>query len=331
MVMVSRKGRFDALTLVATLVGTPLAAAPLPGLPAPRWELGVRFENDFFAGTDRGYTNGGAVSVTREGAGWLAPLADRLPWGRGRRAVSVEAGQLMFTPADLSRSSPDPSDRPYAALLFAAVSLHVDTPSRYDGFKLVSGVVGPGADAAQAQRMVHRAIHDVQPQGWGHQLRDEPILNLVYEQRRKLPLAGDARGLSAQALPSVDVMAGNVLDQLGVGARLRVGWRVPDDFGGTLMRGMVEPAPPRRSEAWGFWLFSGVEGDAIARNLTLDGNTFVRGPRVRHRPFLPVWDGGFGAGNGRFQFTFTRVYWGQEFYGQKSPSRFGAIDANFLF
>lgn len=241
-------------TLRRLLTGT-LALAPLFGAGAqsvgpaePGWSLSVRWENDTFGGTDRFYTDGISLALFRIEPGWLRSWSDRNGRAADQVSVSFEAGQIMVTPADTRRAVPDPMDRPYAGLLYGAVSFHFQEGRAYHGLKLISGVVGPWSLAEDTQKWVHKRIGSGIPQGWGSQLHNEPILNLVYEHRRKYRLwTGPGEG-ALELLPMANLMLGNVLTQGQLGAQVRLGWRIPDDFGTTLMRGMVHlPPAPRRS------------------------------------------------------------------------------------
>jgi hypothetical protein len=178
-----------------------------------QWSASVRWENDTFGGTDRFYTDGVALGITHTRPSWIDPLADWLPWGEGRRTVGYDVTQAILTPADTTRSVPDPNDRPYAGILAVGISLHVERSNSYHGLRFLTGVVGPWSLAEETQREVHRLIGSGQPQGWSYQLENEPILNLVYEYRHKFRLAGHRDGWSADALPSVGGMLGNVFTQ----------------------------------------------------------------------------------------------------------------------
>ncbi len=181
-------------------------SAPNPQASATReWTASVRWENDVFGGTDRFYTNGVSVAVTHTGRSWMDPVADWLPWGRGRRTVGYDVGQGMVTPADKTRPVPDPNDRPYVGFLGVGLSLHVDRSNAYHGLRFVTGVVGPSSLAEETQRGVHRLVGIDEPQGWDYQFTNEPVLNLTYEYRHKFRLAGRRDRWSVEALPTTGV------------------------------------------------------------------------------------------------------------------------------
>jgi len=305
--------------------------------PEPRqWTFSIRWENDTFGGSDRFYTDGISLSLAHTGHSWLDPVMDRLPWGDGRRTVSYELGQIMVTPSDTTLRVPDPNDRPYAGLLFAAVSLHVEKDHSYHGLKFITGVVGPWSMAEETQKLVHDIVDSSRPQGWDYQLRNEPILNFVYEYRRKYELLGNQDSFSVEALPILNAMLGNVLIQGQAGGQLRLGYRIPDDFGTTLMRGMAHLPPPRslhtpHDPKWGVYWFGGVNANLVGRDITLDGNTWRDSRHVDKEWFVPAAEVGMAVYWRRFQAAFTYVFWGKEFKGQSNYSEFGALTLSYTF
>lgn len=301
-----------------------------------QWSLAVRWENDTFGGNDRFYTDGVSLSLAHTGNSWLDPLANRFSWCSGRRTVGYEVEQIMVTPADTTRAIPDPNDRPYAGILSVGLSLHVERDNRYHGFKFLTGVVGPWSLADETQKKVHEWVGSGQPQGWDYQLHNEPILDLVYEHRRKYRLLGEPRGFAVEGLPAGNIMLGNVLTQGQIGGQFRVGYNIPDDFGTTLMRGMVHLPPPRppadtAAPKWGVYVFGGANANLVLRNITLDGNTWKDSPSVDKEWFVPAAEVGMALATRRFTVAFAYVFWGKEFKGQPDNSEFGAFTVSYLF
>lgn len=311
------------------------AARELESDPRRLWMFSARWENDTFGGSDRFYTDGVSLSLSHTGPSWLDPLADRLPWGEGRRTVGYDVGQIMVTPSDTSLAVPDPHDRPYAGILYAGLALHVERDNQYYGLKFITGVVGPWSLAEETQKQVHRWIGSSIPQGWDYQLHNEPILNLVFEHRRKFRLLGEAGRFSAEVLPVGNVMLGNVLTQGDVGLQVRFGYNVPDDFGMTLMRGMVHLPPPRPGPAgappWSVYVYGGASANLVARNITLDGNTWRESRRVDKEWFVPAAEVGMAVSVRRVTAAFAYVFWGREFVAQRDYSEFGALTVSYRF
>jgi lipid A 3-O-deacylase len=320
----------------------PPRAASLPPVtastPAPeerpadrrRSVVSFRWENDVVGGTDDNYTDGVSLSLSREGRGPLGGIWHWFGPVNGRLVASYELGQIMMTPRDIRRPVPDPTDRPYAGLLYVAFSTEYVHGNQLDGLKFISGVVGPASLAEQTQKAFHKISGSPDPQGWAYQLKNEPILNLVYEHRRRYSILESRSGWGAEAIPVVGAMLGNVLIQAEADAQFRFGYNLPRDFGTTLMRGMGNLPFPRTGKdaaaahQFGAYVFAGGGGNLVARNLTLDGNTFRAGPRVPKEPAFGAAEAGASVWSRWLEVTFTYVYWGREFRNQGKPSRFGA-------
>lgn len=89
-------------------------------------------------------------------------------------------------------------------------------------------------------------------------------------------------------------VVGTVYDFVNAGAIARFGFALPDDYGPP----RIEPSLPgtnffQPTESFGWYLFAGVDGRAIARNLFLDGNTWEASRHVEKIPL--VGDLQFGA------------------------------------
>jgi hypothetical protein len=308
-----------------------------PSAAKRQWEASARWENDYFGGTDRFYTNGIALGASHTGPSWMDPVANWLPWGQGRRTVGYELAQAMFTPSDTDRPFPDPNDRPYAGILAFGLTLHVDRPNSYHGLKFVTGVLGPWSLAEETQTWIHDLIGNDEAQGWDYQLENEPIFNLAYEYRHKFRLAGQRNRWSAEILPIGGGWLGNMLTQGEFGGFLRGGYNVPDDFCASLVRGMGFMPPPRNAaqagpkSGWGFSVYGGPFGTLVLRDITLDGNTFEGSPSVDKKLFVPA--AGFGAtvGNRHFQFELSHVFWGEAFDGQEDNEEFGSLSISYFF
>lgn len=306
--------------------------------------LSIRFENDIFGNTDQFYTNGCAISVARAGRP-VTPF--RQFWGllqvyrifHGLESYTFEIGQVIATPSDILRSPPDPKDRPYAGILYFSTGLQFQTTRRMDVVKIISGVLGPGALAKQTQRAIHGLFDSDVPEGWDFQLENEPVLNLVYERRYRIPIFSSTRGFGSDLIAVGGGMLGNILIQAEGGVSLRIGYKLPGDFGHSLIRGagIIPPTcqccmkSRQDTPRFGVHLYGGTNGNLVARNITLDGNSFHEGPSVDREPFFGGLEFGAAIVLRRVKIAFTYVIWSQEFVGQPEPSRFGAIFLVFGF
>ncbi|MEY2881789.1 MAG: hypothetical protein RLZZ15_4169, partial [Verrucomicrobiota bacterium] len=155
-------------------------------------------ENDrYFAGTDRHYTNGAKLTVTQPAPqkSGVAHALDAL--GRSLRRfepydvshekvdhkLSYSLGQNIYTPTEIHTTAPQPNDRPYAAWLYGGIAFQRQQDDLFQAIELQLGVIGPMALGRQIQNGVHDFLHIARADGWGHQLRNEPGVNLAYDWR----------------------------------------------------------------------------------------------------------------------------------------------------
>lgn len=338
-----------ALLLALALAGGPgeplPAAPPDGGSPAPtpvsgtspdaRTALSVRLDNDIVLGTDKDYSSGFSLAYSHEGRGPIGGLW-RLFGAGGRRLVtSVELGHVIVTPANILERVPDPLDRPYAGVLYGALATQAAGARRLDGLKILAGVVGPASLAEPIQRVIHTVTLSDQARGWDSQLRNELLVNVTYEHRRRYTLHATPSGWAVQAIPRVGASAGNLLIEARAEGYVRFGRHLPDDFGSSPSRGLGNvPLPARRGAGGsqpGAYVFAGGGLFLVGHNLTLDGNTFVDGPRVVKRRWVPSAEIGLSIRRRRFEATASLVAWGREHAWQWRPCRFGSATLTWSF
>ncbi|MCZ6609287.1 MAG: lipid A deacylase LpxR family protein [Alphaproteobacteria bacterium] len=315
------------------------AAAPAHGAE-DRASFSVLVENDSFGGTDRHYTNGLKASWLSKKGGikglsrWLARALPLFPKD-GDRRIGFAVGQNIYSPADLSATTLQTEDRPYAGWLYGELGLTAQTRNRLDSVALSLGVIGPASQADDVQKAWHRLFNITRPRGWEHQLNNEPALNISYQHRRRYFRENTPFfGLDADVMPHLGLSLGNVFTYGAAGLTVRFGDDFAGDFGGPpRIRPSMPGAGHFQSPASGFgwYLFAGIEGRAVARNIFLDGNTFTDSHSVDKKTFVGDAQLGFALIFRRFRITYTQVLRTFEFDGQATPHTFGAISltANF--
>ncbi|TAN38096.1 MAG: lipid A deacylase LpxR family protein [Verrucomicrobia bacterium] len=312
-----------------------------PDLRGPTLELAE--ENDWFAGTDRHYTQGfravylGAERSPSHGIKGFAAYglrADTWRWG-------FEIGQSIFTPGDLTVKYLLPDDRPYAGWLYAGPVLQRRGVLPGSGLPVLEniqlqvGVVGPGALAKEEQNTAHFAGGFAQAAGWHNQLGNEPGCALKYQRTWRWS-PSQSRDWNIELLPHTGASLGNVDTSARMGATFRAGWRLPDDFGiqtidslGVTDGGRTSGASAQRP---GFYIFGRVEERAVARNEFLDGSLFRQNsPYVDRRPLVCELQGGAVWVMARLDLVFMMVYRTKEFEGQSCEDAFGALAAHIKF
>jgi lipid A 3-O-deacylase len=327
-----------ALAQVGNAVSTPPVIAPDQAPPPdPYGTLTFSTENDLFGGgTDRYYTNGFQFAWRSPSADLPRPLAwlnDQLDWvlGPGTLRWGLSFGQSIYTPEDTTRYNPDPRDRPYAGYLYGGVALNRTTELTSRSIELQLGVVGPSALGEWVQNNYHDIFNIRNTNGWDYQLKDEPAVTAIYDQKWRLPL-GNIFGLQAEAIPSFTLSAGNVQTYAAAGGLVRVGQGLESDFGPPRIRPALAGTnwiQPERDFSW--YVFAGVDGRAVARDIFLDGNTWRDSRSVDKRPFVGDFQVGAAVIWRGVRFALTQVWRSEEFYGQDGRQKFGSISVSFRF
>jgi hypothetical protein len=322
-----------------------LCVEAVGGAVAPVWasdrgQFTADEENDKFGShDDRHFTQGLEFSYL---SGDIAPqstwdqpfqwLGDHTPLFQDgtKRKIETSLGQSLFTPADLTRGTPDPHDRPYAGWLYVGSSLLQDHDGRgLENLELLVGVVGPSAFGKQTQNDFHQLIKVGEAHGWGHQLQDEPGLVLSYERKWRFsqPLWNT---LGIDVIPEAGASLGNVLTYGEMGGLVRVGQNLAADYGASHIRPSLSGTSwfdaDRLDGDFGWNLFVGTQGRAVGRNIFLDGNTFRDSASVEKRPLVADFVLGaeaFWSDSVRLGFTLTDRT--KEYYGQPSRDHFGMI------
>lgn len=282
------------------------------------WSLNL--ENSSITPTsppDRNYTNGiGLGWTSAPGDVPLAGTAQRL-LGPGAVRISLGIFQQIFTPDETHINPPSPFDRPYAGYLAAHFGLIEDQPSAETMAAVDVGVIGPAAGGEEIQNGFHHLIGQQPDQGWGFQLHDEPTLELSAGRTWRVPL-GQVSGLETDVLPAAALGLGNVQIYAQAGALFRIGTDLDSDFGPNRLPPGFAGSPvfePSRPFSWYF--FVGADGQAVAHDLFLNGNTFSAGPHVTIYPYVGEFEGGFAMIIHGVRISAVQVFQTRTWHGQQ--------------
>jgi lipid A 3-O-deacylase len=292
----------------------------------------VRLDNDQFAFTrgddERWYTSGGYFAFAfqpaarapdaRLAAAWCTYLIACDPGSRMLRVVSI--GHTIHTPAATGGRTPQPYDRPYAATLHGGLATIVQGTRTRQTLELQLGVVGPAALGEEVQNTLHTLIGQARAQGWGYQVRAQPLVGLGWS---RLSRHGP-EGAGWDAVLRTSVMLGTPVTQAGLGALVRAGsppaaphW--PGESGLAVAGG-------------GAWqVHAGVEARAVAANALIDGDPYGYVSRVRREALVgDLLAGAAVAVAGGWALEFTLVLRAVEFSTPVEtlplrPQRFGMV------
>lgn len=312
-----------------------LLTVPAQAAGSEAGAFSIIFENDLFFNSDRDYTNGVELAYTtapNNNVDSIVAFARSLPLfaDTGEVRTSYAIGQDIFTPEHTELVVPLASERPYAGYSYVSLGLLEANPDRLDQLQLQIGVVGPMALAREAQAWVHSIIAEVKPKGWHYQLHNEPALNLYYERSVKIIPRQSILGMVLDIEPHIGGAAGTVYDYVNAGAMVRLGFNLPDDFGPLRMEPTLPGSSYFEPEA-GFsaYVFAGVDGRAIARNIFLDGNTWRDSPSVDKDWFVGDLSLGAAITFSHVRLAFTHVFRTREYKTQTSSDQFGAVSVSF--
>ena len=308
-------------------------------------------ENDYYASNDdRHYTQGARLSYlsgqVAETGFWNRPfdaLSGLAPWfagGAHKRKYGLRVGQNMYTPRDTQRTGLQARNRPYAAWLYGGVNLLQENVERdhhtLENFEVQAGVIGRWALGGVTQNDFHQFIGVKPALGWKNELKNEPGVIITYERkwRYHAPLYGN---LGIDVIPELGASLGNILTYGQGSAMIRFGQNIAADYGPARIRPNLSGTDwfdvEQMDGRFGWYVFAGTQGRAVARNIFLDGNSFAASTHVKKRFLVADFIAGaslFWADDIRLDFSVTQRT--SEFYGQSGhPDRFGGINLTFKF
>lgn len=338
-----RSALFCILAVALLTAGSPsrLQAAENP------WTQTFYFENDLFTGTDRNYTNGVKYSIISPDLSIHATDAalprkvleyiHRLPYIKGSSAnfshqAEFSLGQNMYTPADISRSDLITNDRPYAGWTYMGMAYHrknafADRLDFLDTLEIQLGLIGPQSFAEESQKLVHELRNLQRPNGWSHQLANEPGGAIIFE-RKWLFHPNQEQVFGVDAITYAGAALGNVYTYANAGLEVRVGWNIPRNFGVSLIRpaGSTSLALDRSLR---IFAFGASNNRIVLRDIFLDGNTFADSHRMSKNLAIADLAAGISIGWQRFMLTWSQVMRTPEFREQTDNHSFGSLTLTF--
>lgn len=340
---------------VLLFLGASLTTGALHAEPAgENGSLTFYLDNDLFAGSDDGYTNGARLSwnsgnrpveelrgVHRYLRYLIGDASSFTPFQRlsgfeDASDISYNHGfaltQQMYTPDDPLPYAPIPGQRPYAGVLLLGFSLHAMDENVLNSVGISAGVVGPHAYGEETQDFIHSILGENKLNGWDNQVPDEFLLNLHLEQKRRLPFLDRQRGsLGMDGFTETAIDLGNYLTAARVGAIVRFGYNLPLEFSDPRLSPDAYSHKLFRSERlmgspWSLYALLGASGSAIAHDVTLDGPWFRSySSGVDREPFVGEVFAGFGVRYDCWEFSYVHTFRSKAYETQDGTTSFGSL------
>lgn len=345
----------QACLLLALLALSPLAAAEgcRDGEARERnpATVTVRSDNDLYgrAKQDQGYTNGLAVTFVSPNladytgdpclpapARWLnGYLAWLHPDGYDQQNMVLSFSHGIYTPTDGRRADLIPDDRPYAGVALVGVGYNTRQGEHLHTTHLRLGMVGPSAAGEMGQDTLHQLFGRNRYRGWDHQLRDEPLVQLVHERLWRRRGEPGANGWHWDLVTHAGGSLGNFATHANGGAEIRFGKHLPDDFGSDPMRPAGENAAPGArgdlGNQWAWHVFAGLDARWVLHDVTLDGNTWKDSHSVDSEPVVADLSLGVAITKGRWKIAGAHYRRTREFEGQVERPVFGSVSVSRTF
>lgn len=283
---------------------------------------------------DRDYTNGIRLGWTSADGGapdFLQGVGKTL-WGDGQMRIAVDLTQQFYTPTDNTVAYPPLTERPYAGVLLGTASLIHDSGSALSVLDLGLGVLGPSAMGEQVQNGFHNLIGQNRTKGWDTQLNNQPLAQVTGQRTWRLPLVRFGV-LETDVLPEVTGSAGLLRVYAQAGGTVRIGQGLDSDYGAVrILPGLSggDVFRPTRPVAW--YVFAGVDGQAVAYDVTLQGNLWQDSRSVAFVPMVAEMQGGLAVMWHGVRLTYTHVLQTQEYQHQQGGlHQFGSFSMSVRF
>lgn len=285
------------------------------------------FEDDDYInfwgkGTDNAYTNGSRIDYYYQPEHHPHGILGKYGLTAGVGSTDVYSWgvyEIMYTPDNITKTDWQPNDYQYAGGIVASHSRHsINREKKYSvQTELVFGLIGPSALGKQIQSGFHRLIHYTQPMGWGHQFRNDALVNINLSAEKQLLTA--SRWLTL--IGGARVYGGTMQNGAAISTTLLMG-RMTPWFDGFFSHYLSPGRDRNGRKNWqGYFIFQ-PELQYFAQNAMLQGGLFTHNPNLlpdgkdqpassapqsapQLEPWVPSVTYGFVFSQGKFGFSIT--------------------------
>lgn len=227
----------------------------------------AHYENDYFSGGDKYYTQGINLEQVHPAIGeffisklLLHPAAKEVKFGM---ALEHEG----YTPTSITSESILIGDRPFAAALFLKTFSISNDAQRKERIasSLSAGVIGSVAGGKEIQEAIHRWINYTLPLGWQYQIQNDAILNYQMDYERGL-----------FSIPNYFSLSGKASGRIGT-------FNTKINAGLILMLGYLDDPYTyfsTRKKKWQVYVYAEPLLNAVGHDATLQGGLFNVNPYI---------------------------------------------------
>lgn len=279
--------------------------------------LKLSYNNDTFTYTDRYYTHGLRVELSRQSFSRLPIRYFLLKLPRSNADFyGFSLVQDVFTPSSIKRDHKLFGDRPYSAYAYAGSFLVSESAARKLRVttELDAGIIGPWAGGYEVQAEFHKMIGDKHPQGWEQQVENDIVLSYSLKAEKAL-LSKSGGDITAYA----ELNAGTLYTNAVSGFELRTGHVGSWSF--------------NYQGNWRAYIFARGQIKAVGYDATLQGGVINRNSSYTIcsgsvKRLVPGTQAGVVLSYRNIGIRYGYVYQGMEFkYGM--PHKWGHIGLRF--
>jgi lipid A 3-O-deacylase len=187
--------------------------------------VSLQYENDFFNATDMYYTQGINVSVMHSQLKF-SPFTFVLPGFKNatKKYYGLMLEQDCFTPRSIRYDTINYLERPYASVaLLSGIKTSFNSMNHSLLFSQIDlGIIGPCASCEEEQKGIHRALVNIQPLGWEHQIKTDYVFNYRVKYEKAIYL-----NPHYELIANVNSRAGTLYTDAGLGLQARIGFMNP--------------------------------------------------------------------------------------------------------
>jgi len=312
-------------------------------LSAEEWELkkiNFQTENDADFRDDAAYSYGSGLSILfyRKDINSSLFYIPFSSYKGGDDYISFGFSHQLYTPEDFENPNLIEDDRPYAGYMYLQLGLYKSLNNTLTSLNIQVGIVGPSSQMESVQKIIHDLIGSPEPMGWQYQIKDEPIFQLNFSQKKYYNLDNIfGFGYNSSILPEYGFDFGNASTKLYVSTLFRWGKGVPHDYGAYTIDNTSYSKIPLKSEVvhynkkWKYYFNFSLKTNLIAKNIFLDGNTFKESHSVRKNYFTLETGYGLSFVYDHFSIDYLRRHTSKEFQSQKKLYSYGSLLFSYAY